>query len=136
MKNLTNQQLAFFLARITIGINFLMHGIVRLPKLSAFATGLTQGFSETYLPEFLILPFAYVLPFIELILGILLLAGLKTRFALAASSVLIAILIFGSAFKEDWAGVGTQMIYAIFFFLLISKLEHNAWAVDSKVKPI
>ena len=136
MKNLTNQQLAFFLARITIGINFLMHGIVRLPKLSAFAAGLTQGFSETYLPEFLILPFAYVLPFIELILGILLLAGLKTRFALAASSVLIAILIFGSAFKEDWAGVGTQMIYAIFFFLLISKLEHNAWAVDSKVKRI
>ena len=136
MKNLTNQQLAFFLARITIGINFLMHGIVSIPKLSKFAEGLTKKFSETYLPEFLILPFAYVLPFLELALGILMLIGFKTRSALAASSFLIAILIFGSAFKEDWAGVGTQMIYAIFFFLLISKLEHNAWAVDSKVKRI
>ena len=37
------------------------------------------------------------------------LIGFKTRSALAASSFLIAILIFGSAFKEDWAGVGTQM---------------------------
>lgn len=33
MKHWTDHQLAFVIARITIGINFLLHGVVRLPKI-------------------------------------------------------------------------------------------------------
>ena len=132
MKKLTNDQLAFFLARITIGINFLIHGVVRIPKLTMFVEHVVQGFKDTYLPNFIVLPFAYVLPFIELIIGLLLLIGLKTRWAAAAGSLLIAILIFGTSLQEDWALVGSQMIYAIFFFILIKNLEHNALALDGK----
>ena len=132
MKKLTNDQLAFVLARITIGINLLIHGVVRIPKLTKFVAHVTDGFKETYLPHFVVLPFAYALPFIELILGLLLVLGLKTRWASAAGSILIAILIFGTSLQEDWALVGSQMIYAIFFFILIKNLEHNRFALDRK----
>ena len=79
----------------------------------------SKGFSETYLPETLVLPFAYTLPFVEFILGVLLVLGWKTKFAAIASGLLIATLLFGMAMQEDWDGVGNLMVYAIFFFLLI-----------------
>lgn len=134
MKKLTNDQLAFFVARITIGLNFLIHGLVRIPKLSKFAEGIVNGFKETYLPEFMVSPFAYALPFMEFLLGLFLILGFKTRFASVAGAILIAILIFGSGIKEDWAAVGTQMIYAIFFFLLIKNLDFNVLAINHKNK--
>ncbi|MBT0607212.1 MauE/DoxX family redox-associated membrane protein [Aequorivita echinoideorum] len=132
MKNLTNDQLAFFLGRIILGINLFVHGAIRIPKLSGFAEGMAKGFETSPLPEFLVLPFAYILPFVELILGFLLLLGHKTRNSLTASGFLIAILIFGSGIKEDWTAVSTQMVYAIFIFLLIKNLNHNALALDKK----
>jgi thiosulfate dehydrogenase [quinone] large subunit len=132
MKKLSNDQLAFFLARITIGINLFIHGLIRIPKLSAFVEHLVTGFQGTYLPEFLVSGFAYVLPFIEFIIGLMLIIGLKTRFFAATGAILIAVLIFGSGVKEDWPGVGSQMIYALFFFILIKNLEHNVLAIDGK----
>ncbi|RFN60464.1 DoxX family membrane protein [Marixanthomonas ophiurae] len=131
---MSNNQLAFFVARLTIGINLLVHGLVRIPKLDAFANGIVKGFSETYLPEILVSPFAYSLPFIEFTIGALLLLGWKTKYAAAAGGLLIALLILGSAFKEDWAAVGTQMVYAIFFFLLIKNLDHNYWSIDTNAR--
>ncbi|WP_432412574.1 MauE/DoxX family redox-associated membrane protein [Rasiella sp. SM2506] len=132
MKKLNNHQWAFFVARITIGINLLLHGLVRIPKLSKFAEGLTKEFSETYLPQVFVSPFAHVLPFIELLLGILLVLGWKTKFATIASALLITVLLFGMSMQEDWGGVGNLMVYAIFFFLLIKNLEHNAISFDAK----
>lgn len=132
MKKLSNDQLAFFLARITMGINLFIHGLIRIPKLSAFVDHLVKEFQGTYLPEILVSGFAYVLPFIEFVIGLMLILGLKTRFFAAAGAILIAVLIFGSGVKEDWPGVGSQMIYVLFFFILIKNLEHNALAIDGK----
>ena len=134
MKKLTNHQWAFFVARITIGINLLVHGLVRIPKLSDFAEGLTKEFSKTYLPEILVSPFAHALPFIEFILGTLLVLGWKTKFASITGGLLIAVLLFGMAMQEDWGGVGNLMVYAIFFFLLIKNIEHNALAIDPNAR--
>lgn len=132
MKNLPNNQLAFFVARVTIGINFLVHGLVRIPKLSKFAEGLASGFKDSYIPEALVIPFGHTLPFIELLLGLLLLVGFKTKFAAVAGGLLIAVLTLGAAMKEDWPLVGSLTVYAIFFFLLIKNLDQNAIAIDGK----
>ncbi|WP_031426504.1 DoxX family protein [Flavimarina sp. Hel_I_48] len=136
MKKLSNDQLAFLLARITIGINLFIHGLIRIPKLSSFVAHVVEGFKGTYLPEVLVSGFAYTLPFIEFSIGLALILGLKTRFFAAAGAILIAVLIFGSGIKEDWMGVGSQMVYALFFFILLKNLEHNALALDSKQRKI
>jgi len=131
---MTNQQLAFLLARITLGINLFIHGLVRIPKLNAFAEGVTQGFQDTMLPISLVEPLAYAIPIIELLLGIMVLLGIWTRKSLVASAIFIIILISGSAFQENWSGVSTQMLYALFIFFLIKNEEFNVWSVTRNSK--
>ena len=122
---MTHKQLAYFLAKITLGINFFIHGLVRLPKLENFAGGVVKGFESSMLPEILVMPVAYVIPFIELILGTMILLGILSRKALTAAAIFMIILIAGSAFKEDWGAVGTQMLYALYIFFLIFYLEND-----------
>ncbi|CAL68102.1 DoxX family protein [Christiangramia forsetii] len=119
------KQLAYFLARITLGINFFIHGLVRMPKLAQFADGVVDGFEKSMLPAVLVKPIAFAIPFVELILGGMILLGIFSRKALTAAAILMIILIVGSAFKEDWAAVGTQMLYALYIFFLIFYLEND-----------
>jgi uncharacterized membrane protein YphA (DoxX/SURF4 family) len=53
------------------------------------------------LPEALVRPFAYGLPLLELVLAVLLLAGLTTRWAAAVAAGLLAVFLFGIA--AAWA---------------------------------
>ncbi|WP_300433884.1 DoxX family protein [Christiangramia sp.] len=129
-----NKQLAYFLARITLGINLFIHGLVRIPKLEAFANGIIKGFEDSMLPEILVTPIAYAIPFIEGILGIFLLFGVLARKTLIGAAIFMIILIAGSAFKEDWGTVGTQMLYSLYIFFLIFYQEHELRAIFSKKK--
>ncbi|WBL25498.1 DoxX family protein [Zunongwangia sp. HGR-M22] len=126
---MSNHQLAFLMARITLGINFFLHGFVRIPKLEAFANGLTQGFKGTMLPLALVEMIAYAIPFIEVILGVLIIFGIASKKSLTATAIFIIMLITGCAFKEDWSAIGTQMLYALFIFFLIKNLKYEVWAV-------
>ena len=129
-----HKQLAYFLARITLGINFFIHGLVRLPKMESFANGVVKGFENTMLPEILVLPVAYAIPIVELILGLFLILGLLTRKTLTAAAFLIIFLIAGSAFKENWGAVGTQMLYALYIFFLLFFQENERMAIYSDRK--
>ncbi|WP_417884763.1 DoxX family protein [Zunongwangia sp.] len=131
---MSNQQLAFLLARITLGINLFLHGFVRIPKLEMFANGLTQGFEGTMLPLALVAVVAYAIPFIEVVLGIFILLGIYSKKVLAAAAIFIMLLITGCAFKEDWSAIGTQMLYALFIFFLLKNLEYEVWTLKKSNK--
>lgn len=131
---MSHQQLAYLLARITLGINFFLHGFVRIPKLKDFAHGLTQDFDGSMLPLGLVQIIAYAIPFIEVTLGVLIILGIASKKSLAAAAIFIMLLISGCAFKEDWGAVGTQMLYALFIFFLLKNLEYDVWAVAKKEK--
>jgi len=130
---MNNNQLAFLLARITLGINFFLHGLVRIPKLVDFANGVTKGFDNTLLPSILVKPMAYSIPIIEIILGILITLGISSRKTLTATAIFIIMLISGSAFKEDWGAISTQMLYALFVFFLIKNLSQEVWTIGNKI---
>jgi thiosulfate dehydrogenase [quinone] large subunit len=130
MLKLTNPELAFVLGRLLLGVNFLTHSLVRLPKLAAFQAGMVKQFAAAPLPEALVRLFASVLPFVEGGLGVLLLLGLFTRPALAAAMLLMTSLVFGSSLLEQWDTVGTQMLYGLFIFALILNCQHNRLCLD------
>lgn len=134
MKSISNQQLAYFLLRIILGINFFGHGLVRLPKIASFRTWMAGEFQNSMLPSFLTSSFATVLPIAEYVIGILLLFGLFTRQVLIVGAMLMIALIFGSCLIEKWEFVGFQMIYALFFFVLVFYFENNVIALDKKQK--
>lgn len=124
MQNFTANQLAQLVMRLGLGINMLMHGLVRVPKLSAFVAKTGAGFAETALPAALTNAFLYVLPFVELVSGLLILAGGRfIKWGYFIGGLTIAALLFGTTLKEDWGTAGSQVVYVIAFYLALRGLE-------------
>ncbi|MFZ4928610.1 DoxX family membrane protein [Chryseobacterium sp. Mn2064] len=129
-----NKQTAYFFLRISMGVNLLGHGLVRILKLQDFASGMMKGFEKSWLPQAMVYPFGMILPFFELIIGLLLIIGFKTRIANIAGAFLMIVLLFGSSTIENWEAMGVQMIYAGLFYILISRIEDNSLTLDKENK--
>jgi thiosulfate dehydrogenase [quinone] large subunit len=128
---LNNFELAFVLGRLLLGLNFLMHGLVRIPKLAVFSAGIEKEFATSPLPPALVSAYAHTLPFVEGGIGLLLVLGLFTRPALVAAMLAIASLIFGSSLLEKWSLVGDQMVYGLFIITLVLHLQRNRLCLDA-----
>jgi thiosulfate dehydrogenase [quinone] large subunit len=126
-----DRALARALLRVTLGINLLVHGLVRMPKLAAFAGGMVRDFGPTFLPSQAVHGFARALPFAEAVLGTLIAVGLWQRSALAAGALLMLALIFGTALLQRWDTLTQQMIYSLIYAALIATLSWDRWSVDA-----
>ncbi len=126
---------AFLLLRLAIGTSFFGHGLVRLPKLDKFSHGVITGFQHSIIPEALITPFAYALPFAELIIGLFVLLGLFTRHALVAGAIVMLMLIFGTTTIEQWNNLDSQLVHLLFFAgLLPFADQYNTFALDKLIR--
>jgi thiosulfate dehydrogenase [quinone] large subunit len=124
--------LAYLLLRATIGLNIFIHGASRLlAGVSSFANSLVPMFQKTPLPACSVHWFGLALPWVETILGFLVLAGLRTRFALIGGSVLIFVLTFGSTLRQDWESAGLQLIYASIYAALLAFRDKNVYSLDA-----
>ncbi len=121
---MNTNQLAQLVIRLGLGINMLMHGLVRISKLNTFVSKTSAGFSHTILPEILTSAFLYTLPFAELTSGVLILVGGQfSKWGYFLGGLIISALLFGTTLKEDWAGAGNQLIYVIAFYLALRGLD-------------
>lgn len=125
-----NENLSYLLARLPIGMSLFGHGLVRIPKLAVFSEWMVGTFSKSMIPELLVLPFSYLLPVVELVIGILLLSGLFTRFALILGVGVMLSLIFGSCMIEQWEFVFTQVVYGVYFAALYRYISYNKVSLD------
>jgi len=125
---------AYLLSRMAIGLSFFGHGLVRLPKLTAFSNWMTGQFSKSFLPDFLVLPFSYALPFLEFASGLLILIGLFTRQGLLLAGAVSLALIFGTTMIENWEALPSQLIHVAFLAVLLAYLPLNNYAVDKILK--
>ena len=123
---------AYALLRIAFGVNFLGHGLFRvLSGVSAFAATTAEHLGKSPLPHGLILGFGYVIPWIEVLLGLGLIAGLLTRWALILGAVFIMALTIGVTSNQQWDVAGQQLVYSLIFALLLFGLEWNGWSLDA-----
>ena len=126
--------MAYALLRIILGVNICMHGVSRLlAGSSVFVSKITVQFAHTSLPHWSLVGFAILLPWVEALLGLLLLLGLWTRFALIAGSLLMLVLTFGSSLVQDWGIAGLQLTYAIAYFGLLFLLRYNRYSIDGAI---
>src|SRR5690606_33339959 len=125
-----NKPLSYFLLRLAIAMSMLTHGLVRMPKLDAFATNMVQQFESSMIPENLVLVFGYFLPLAELIVGFLLLIGLFTKYATIGGALIMSMLIFGSGMIEQWGAMPSQLIHTLFFVLLLSYHQYDKYSAD------
>lgn len=127
-----NYQIAFALFRITTGVDMLMHGAMRIPNLTGFVNTTAKLFEgSSPLPMWLVRGFLYFLPFPETLIGALLILGLFTRPALVLGAVTMIILVFGTGTRQDWNTIGLQMAYVFYYYVLIARVEDNAFALDT-----
>ena len=118
--------------RFVLGFDILMHGVSRLISgLAAFAEQMSNSFQNTILPVSLVRPFAQALPFIEVVVGGLVLLGLFTRAALMAGGVLIVVLMFGTTLQGKWDVLSQQLLYGAVYAVLLATARWNHVALDT-----
>ncbi|MEO6802970.1 MAG: DoxX family membrane protein [Granulicella sp.] len=114
------QKMAYVLLRVAMGVDFLGHGFIRLLHGSGvFAQWMLQQMSGTPLPAGFVYGFGLILPPIEALVGLLLLAGLLTRQVVIAGSLVMLALMFGTALRQDWSTVALQLFYSFLFAVLL-----------------
>jgi len=132
MSNVSDHRAAYALLRLAFGINMATHGVNRLLSgVDRFAAKMADDFSTTVLPRFAVLSFGWVLPFVELAIGLLILAGLWMRPALSVGALVMACLMFGTALRGDWNVLGIQLIYALAYYVLLARREDDAFGIDA-----
>lgn len=128
-----DRSLAYALLRVTLGLNIFMHGTSRLlAGIGNFVSGMIKIFQNTALPTTVVVPFGYVLPWLEAGLGVLIIIGLRTREVLVAGALLMLALTFGTALRQDWDVAGLQLLYSAVYTALIAGLRYNSLSVDQK----
>ena len=122
----------YALLRIALGLNICLHGLVRWTAgLTSFAGSLVPMFQKTPLPLWSVYSFGCVLPIVETLVGACLLFGFQSGRALISGSVLMLVLTFGSALRQDWPTVGIQLTYSLIYSLLLAGIRFNSYSVDS-----
>ncbi|WP_240199588.1 DoxX family protein [Sphingobacterium siyangense] len=126
--------IAYLMLRLVAGISFFGHGLVRLPKLTAFSQWMTETFSKSMLPQSLVTPFSYILPVAEFTIGILLLLGIFSPKAIIAGLVVMIILMFGTCLIENWEALPSQMMHAIILVVLYQFISANSISLEQFLK--
>ncbi len=126
--------LAYLLVRLAIGTTIFGHGLVRLPKLEAFARGTVESFEQSVLPAAVVLPFGYFIVFAEFVTGLLLLIGLFTRQAAFAAGLLMVLLIAGTSLIENWGAIPSQLLHTAFLVVVLHWYPSNTFAVDKLLR--
>jgi thiosulfate dehydrogenase [quinone] large subunit len=126
----TDRAVAYLLVRLTIGASLFGHGLVRLPKLGAFHAQLMGEFTKSMLPAVAVSACGYALPFAELSIGALLLAGVLTRPAAIAGALMMVVLVLGATSIEHFNVIGDQLVHALFLVSVIAFRGHNRYSVD------
>jgi thiosulfate dehydrogenase (quinone) large subunit len=109
-----------------MGLDIFGHGFARIftgTHLHGFAQGMVKNMAATPLPASLTLATGYAVPCVELAIGILLLLGFLTRFALTLAFLLMFVLMFGISLKQDWNIATQQLMYGLVLFVLLFARE-------------
>jgi len=130
--NESNAAIAYTILRLSFGANILLHGLSRiLNGRPAFLAYLNHYFEHAHLVPLGMLPvFGAILPWVETTLGLLLMLGLLTRFAVIAGAVAMLVLVIGTNLAQDWIVSGLQLIYCFIYYYLYIHMDENRISVD------
>jgi thiosulfate dehydrogenase [quinone] large subunit len=129
----SNVVIAYTILRLSFGANILLHGLSRiLNGRPAFLAYLTHYFEHAHLIAPGMLPlFGAVLPWVETTLGLLLMLGLFSRFALIVGALVLTVLVIGTNLAQDWLVSGLQLPYCFIYYYLLIHLEQNKMSLDA-----
>jgi uncharacterized membrane protein YphA (DoxX/SURF4 family) len=124
---------------LVLGLIFFMAGVYKVFQLGP--VGHVQKyflpFQDTFLPLWSLWAVGFTIPFVELIAGALVMVGWKTRYALIALGIVLAIVTFGHLLKEPLYPFHEHVIprLALLLFILVMPEEEDRISLDGiKIK--
>lgn len=130
-----NAAAGYAILRVLFGMALFMHGAARfIGGIEKYATPTIAGFANVALPHGLVVFTVYAIPYVELIVGALLIGGMLTRLSLWVTAVLMMALIFGTSMEQNWAVLAIQLNYVLLIALLYVGLPLNDLSVDHVLK--
>ncbi len=125
-----DRNMGFALLRVMLGINMLGRSVVRIPQIETFASGMASNFADTFLPEPFVLVYAYAIVLTETIIGVLLILGWKTRWALLTMGLLLITLAFGMILQQNFGTVANILVYAFVVSFLLFNTNFDHFGID------
>ncbi len=125
---------AFLTLRLFLGLRFLTAGFGKFKGedgsgfgnyYDGFVANQLQTFSNTVLPDFLAFLFIHSLGYLEIILGVLLLLGVKTKYVLALFGLTFVALAFGLMLLSNSDGVTNIGIHILITAAALYFVRHN-----------
>ena len=116
----TSKTIAFLLLRLFLGLLFVVAFVGKLKgetgyslaNLNIVSQGILENFDKnTFLPRILLLPYCYALPWVEIIVGVALLLGIKTQCALTVFGFTMVSLAFGMLLVKQTDVAANNSIY-------------------------
>lgn len=120
------------LLRVGLGVLFFFAGVNKIAGGPvAAAQGMIGNFEETYLPVILVAPFAYVLPYIEVLLGAALIVGIFTKPMLTVAGILLIMLSLGTNVMGNPPTTANNINYILVTVAaLYFVCRDNRWSID------
>jgi uncharacterized membrane protein YphA (DoxX/SURF4 family) len=130
-----NWPIVNFIVRWILGLLFLMAGYWKVFVLSPAAHAqqfFVESFADTWIPTWFLNVLGYGIPILELIAGLLLCIGLRTREALIVVGLLLIITTYGHALQQPLFDIDghTFTRLALIIFLLIAPQGSDTYSVD------
>ena len=122
------------ISRWALGLFFFYSGLSKLMGgVGNFVNGyIVPQFSKTFLPSILVAGYGYVLPFVELTLGILLIVGIFRNAVLFLTGLTLISLTFGQMLLQQHGVVANNFIYIFLTAILLFLSEFDGWALGIK----
>jgi uncharacterized membrane protein YphA (DoxX/SURF4 family) len=125
---------ALLFARLVLGLIFFMAGVWKVFQLGPIehARKYFLPFTDTFLPVWSLWVTGVLIPFIELIAGVFVLLGLRTRAALIALGFVLIIVTFGHLLREPLYNLAGHVIprLALLLFLLWCPRGDDRFSLD------
>lgn len=127
--------IAIFITRWILGLIFVVAGYWKIfergvvPVTEALFIG---QFSDSWIPTWLLWPLGVTIPFVELTAGLLLCAGLLSRYAASALGLLLIVTTYGHLLLEplfDISGHTFNRLALVLAVLLLPR-EADLWSLD------
>jgi len=130
-----NWPIVNFIVRWILGLLFLMAGywkVFVLTPASHAQQFFVEGFSDSWIPIWLLQILGYSIPFVELVAGLLICIGFRTREALIAVGILLIVTTYGHALQQPLFDIDghTFTRLALIVFLLLSPVGNDRYSID------
>ncbi len=130
-----NWPIVNFIVRWILGLLFLMAGYWKVFVLTPAGHAqqfFVEGFSDSWIPTWLLQILGYSIPFLELVAGLLICIGFRTREALIAVGLLLILTTYGHSLQQPLFDIDghTFTRLALIVFLLLAPLGNDRYSID------